>query len=77
MADEDQPAWAKRLENKIDAVLMALKQVNFTAEIRGNQLAELMSGRYVKVPNPMRWNHEVCNKVIDQGLDGEKPRYEP
>lgn len=76
MADDNQPEWAKRLETKIDAVLMALNQMNFADEIRGNQIAELFGDKRVNHRNPMEWNHRQVIKVIQQGLDGDKPEYD-
>lgn len=76
MANEDQPDWAKRLETKLDAVLMALNQMNFADEIRGNQIAEMFGDKRVNRRNPMEWNHRQAIKVIKQGLDGEKPEYD-
>lgn len=76
MTDDD----FKRLENKLDALLIGLRQMAYAQDMqmqldhnrdrrqRWNTTAEGGDGAHM-----MKWCSEQAFKVLQQGIDGEKP----
>lgn len=71
---DDQPAWAKRMENKLDALLEALRQMGYVQEVDGNMINETFGSNMVTRRHPMQRNRDQMQKVIAQGLAGEAPK---
>ena len=79
MSDDD----FKRLENKVDALLMGLLQISYVQEMQTlidhnrdlrqnwSTRAEERDGRPI-----MSWNSEQALKVLRQGIKGEKPDFD-
>ena len=79
MSDDD----FKRLENKVDALLMGLLQVAFVQEMqmqidcnRDHRQAWHTNAQQGDRNPVMKWNSAQAIKVIQQGLKGEPPKFD-